>query len=215
MGSGTPKETIRNTISDYLTGDKSDGLIFLEHEITEDEVNMFIEMYPQMLSNGWKLANIVSFTVMLADCLETESSLLLQPDTMHLEWYQDTDSEDYIQTALVAAPSLYQAAASKPAASTTVVSSTSTAPVSSSSASSSTSDQVTASSASTELVSSSLVSLPTDGSDTSVAASAASATRSARPGNTYNTSGALLIETRPGSMIVFGILGILLVSFVV
>jgi len=75
MGSGTPKETIRNTISDYLTGDKSDGLIFLEHEITEDEVNMFIEMYPQMLSNGWNLANIVSFLVIMVYSQPSEQFL--------------------------------------------------------------------------------------------------------------------------------------------
>jgi chitin deacetylase len=65
MQSGTSKDTIRKIFSDYLTGNKSDGLIFLEHEVNQDDVEMFIEMYPQMVSNGWKLANIVNRIVML------------------------------------------------------------------------------------------------------------------------------------------------------
>jgi hypothetical protein len=63
MQSGTPKSTIVQTISDYLTGDKSNGLIFLEHELNQDDVDMFIQMYPSMISNGWKLANIVSLVI--------------------------------------------------------------------------------------------------------------------------------------------------------
>jgi chitin deacetylase len=60
MQSGTPKSEIRRIIGDYLSGDKSNGLIFLEHEVNQDNVDVFIEMYPSMISNGWDLANIVS-----------------------------------------------------------------------------------------------------------------------------------------------------------
>lgn len=63
MGEGHSHDEIRGIISDYLTGDKSDGLIFLEHEVNQAEVDMFIEMYPMMISNGWDLANIVGRTI--------------------------------------------------------------------------------------------------------------------------------------------------------
>jgi hypothetical protein len=56
-----PKYTHDSVVSQYTKwceGPKSPGLIVLEHEITQDDVSVFTEMYPIIVKNGWKITNI-------------------------------------------------------------------------------------------------------------------------------------------------------------
>ena len=39
----------------WLTGPKSPGLIILEHELTNDTVTAFMDNFPLMQQNGWKM----------------------------------------------------------------------------------------------------------------------------------------------------------------
>jgi len=54
---GTTPEAVAANLNTWITGPKSPGLIILEHELTNDTVQAFINAYPAMKSNGW---NVIS-----------------------------------------------------------------------------------------------------------------------------------------------------------
>ncbi len=41
-----------------MEGSKSPGLVVLEHEVDDSDVNVFKTMYPIMKSNGWRTVSI-------------------------------------------------------------------------------------------------------------------------------------------------------------
>ena len=42
-------------MTQWLTGPKTPGLIILEHELTNQTVQAFIDAYPLMISSGWQV----------------------------------------------------------------------------------------------------------------------------------------------------------------
>jgi len=54
---GTTVEAVNANLTAWITGPKSPGLIILEHELTNQTVQCFIDAFPQIKANGW---NIVS-----------------------------------------------------------------------------------------------------------------------------------------------------------
>ncbi|TDL29874.1 glycoside hydrolase/deacetylase [Rickenella mellea] len=55
---GTTLDAINANMQKWLTGPKSPGLIILEHELTKDSVQGFINNYPLMKSNGWQTVSM-------------------------------------------------------------------------------------------------------------------------------------------------------------
>ncbi len=60
QGSTYTVQNVEATMNGWLTGSKNAGLVMLEHELNPSTVQVFMDMYPKMISNGWKLANVVS-----------------------------------------------------------------------------------------------------------------------------------------------------------
>ncbi|KAL1702298.1 carbohydrate esterase family 4 protein [Schizophyllum commune] len=58
---GTTLQTINSSMHDWLTGPKSPGLIVLEHELSLDSVQAFMDAYPVMKENNWDLVSVVDF----------------------------------------------------------------------------------------------------------------------------------------------------------
>lgn len=52
---GTTAAAVATNLQTWITGPKSPGLIILEHELTNDTVQAFINAYPSMKTNGWNL----------------------------------------------------------------------------------------------------------------------------------------------------------------
>lgn len=52
------KQQVDDTMNGWLTGPKSPGLNILEHELNDNTVNVFMDNYPKMVSNGWNISNI-------------------------------------------------------------------------------------------------------------------------------------------------------------
>jgi len=55
---GPAIDMVTRNMQQWLTGDKTPGLIILEHEITEAQIQIFINAYPLMKSNGWNLVSV-------------------------------------------------------------------------------------------------------------------------------------------------------------
>jgi len=58
---GTNPQAVSAALTQWLTGPKSPGLLILEHELTPESSQSFIDAYPLMSSSGW---NITSATQM-------------------------------------------------------------------------------------------------------------------------------------------------------
>ncbi|KAJ7591010.1 carbohydrate esterase family 4 protein [Mycena floridula] len=58
VNGGTTPQAIATSMDRWLTGPKSPGLIILEHELTDMVVNTFIEAYPKIQANGWKIISV-------------------------------------------------------------------------------------------------------------------------------------------------------------
>ncbi|TRM67591.1 hypothetical protein BD626DRAFT_564513 [Schizophyllum amplum] len=56
---GTTPEKINASMTEWLTGPKSPGLIVLEHELSNASSQAFIDAYPVMLQNGWETVSVV------------------------------------------------------------------------------------------------------------------------------------------------------------
>ena len=52
---GTTPEAVNASLTQWLTGPKSPGLIILEHELTNQSSQSFIDAYPLMSSTGWNI----------------------------------------------------------------------------------------------------------------------------------------------------------------
>ena len=45
-------------MTQWLTGPKSPGLVILEHELTTNAAQTFIDAYPLITQNGWKIVSV-------------------------------------------------------------------------------------------------------------------------------------------------------------
>ncbi|KII95212.1 carbohydrate esterase family 4 protein [Plicaturopsis crispa FD-325 SS-3] len=57
---GQTMQAINSSMQGWLTGPKSPGLIILEHELSNQSVQAFIDAYPVMKQNGWQLESCAS-----------------------------------------------------------------------------------------------------------------------------------------------------------
>lgn len=48
-------QAINASMTKWLTGPKTPGLMILEHELNNETVQAFVDAYPLMISSGWKL----------------------------------------------------------------------------------------------------------------------------------------------------------------
>jgi peptidoglycan/xylan/chitin deacetylase (PgdA/CDA1 family) len=55
---GTTAQAIHNLFVQWLTGPKSPGVMPLEHEISDQSVQAFIDNYPMIKPNGWKTGSL-------------------------------------------------------------------------------------------------------------------------------------------------------------
>ncbi|KAJ3736366.1 chitin deacetylase [Lentinula guzmanii] len=55
---GTTAQAINASMTTWLTGSKTPGLIILEHELSDESVQAFEAAYPVMKSNGWNLQSV-------------------------------------------------------------------------------------------------------------------------------------------------------------
>lgn len=78
----TTLDKIQSDMTQWLTGPKQPGLIVLEHELTGDTVQAFINAYPLIAQNGWKAIS----QAQLNDSIDT---------------YQDGDEDDEAFNSLI------------------------------------------------------------------------------------------------------------------
>ncbi|KAK7695815.1 hypothetical protein QCA50_000453 [Cerrena zonata] len=55
---GTTPQKVNASMTQWLTGPKSPGLIILEHELSDQSVQAFIDAYPVMKQNGWNTVSV-------------------------------------------------------------------------------------------------------------------------------------------------------------
>jgi len=55
---GTTAATINASMTQWLTGSKTPGLMILEHELSDQSVDAFIAAYPLIKANNWKTASV-------------------------------------------------------------------------------------------------------------------------------------------------------------
>ncbi|KAJ6613444.1 hypothetical protein B0H10DRAFT_2048505 [Mycena sp. CBHHK59/15] len=55
---GTTQQVINASMTQWLTGPKSPGLIILEHELSDQSVGSFIAAYPVMKQNNWNTKSV-------------------------------------------------------------------------------------------------------------------------------------------------------------
>ncbi|KIY65692.1 carbohydrate esterase family 4 protein [Cylindrobasidium torrendii FP15055 ss-10] len=111
---------IDKNFDDWLGGSKTPGLIMLEHELTEDTVQAFMNNYPKMQQHGWNIT----------------STALLYTDEVYQNSKGSDDDDDVIPADIVGGVS--SAASSSAAASASSVSTASGSSTASASAQSST-----------------------------------------------------------------------------
>ncbi|KAF8992511.1 hypothetical protein BDQ17DRAFT_1392835 [Cyathus striatus] len=58
-GGVTTPQGIQANMQKWLTGPKSPGLVILEHELSENTVDVFLAAFPLIGSNGWNMTSIV------------------------------------------------------------------------------------------------------------------------------------------------------------
>ncbi|EGO01889.1 carbohydrate esterase family 4 protein [Serpula lacrymans var. lacrymans S7.3] len=59
---GTTAQAIHNDMEKWLTGPKNPGLIILEHELSNQSVQAFMDAYPIMKSNGWNTISVAELS---------------------------------------------------------------------------------------------------------------------------------------------------------
>ncbi|THG95798.1 hypothetical protein EW026_g5905, partial [Hermanssonia centrifuga] len=55
---GTTSDAVHASLTKWLTGPKSPGLIILEHELTTSTVQAFIDAFPMIKGNGWDITSV-------------------------------------------------------------------------------------------------------------------------------------------------------------
>jgi len=66
------KAQVDASMSGWITGPKNPGLNILEHELNDNTINVFMDSYPLMVSNGWNVTNVA--------------------DAWGMGWYQNSES---------------------------------------------------------------------------------------------------------------------------
>ncbi|KAI0068746.1 glycoside hydrolase/deacetylase [Artomyces pyxidatus] len=56
---GTTPQAIATNMHNWLTGPKTPGLIILEHELSDQSVQAFMDNFPLIAANGWKPVSVV------------------------------------------------------------------------------------------------------------------------------------------------------------
>lgn len=51
-------ESVRDDLTKWITGPKAPGLMILEHELNNNTVSAFINAYPLIVQNGWKVVSV-------------------------------------------------------------------------------------------------------------------------------------------------------------
>lgn len=51
-------ESVRGDLTKWITGPKAPGLMILEHELNNNTVSAFINAYPLIVQNGWKVVSV-------------------------------------------------------------------------------------------------------------------------------------------------------------
>jgi chitin deacetylase len=59
---GTTPEVVASSLTKWIQGPKSPGLIILEHELTDTTVQLFMDAVPQAKAAGWKIASVSQLT---------------------------------------------------------------------------------------------------------------------------------------------------------
>jgi len=91
------REQVDNTMNGWLTGPKSPGLNILEHELNDNTVNVFMDNYPKMASNGWNVKSVA--------------------DAWGMPWYQNSASNTGDVTSMAVAGNAVSAASASASAS--------------------------------------------------------------------------------------------------
>jgi hypothetical protein len=55
---GTNPQAVQASMTQWLTGPKTPGLVILEHELTTVASQTFIDAYPLMTQNGWRIVSV-------------------------------------------------------------------------------------------------------------------------------------------------------------
>ncbi|KAI1786526.1 glycoside hydrolase/deacetylase [Ganoderma leucocontextum] len=55
---GTTRENVDQNLQKWISAPKSPGLVILEHELTNDTVGAFIQVFPLIAQNGWKFESL-------------------------------------------------------------------------------------------------------------------------------------------------------------
>ncbi|KAI9000987.1 hypothetical protein BD414DRAFT_473280 [Trametes punicea] len=55
---GTTRAKVDASLKQWISGPKSPGLIILEHELTNNTVDAFIQAFPLIAQNGWKIVSV-------------------------------------------------------------------------------------------------------------------------------------------------------------
>lgn len=92
------KQSVEDTMNGWLTGPKSPGLNILEHELNANTINVFMDSYPKMVSNGWNVKNVA--------------------DAWGKQWYQNSGSNTDAVASMAVAGGAVSAASSTMSAST-------------------------------------------------------------------------------------------------
>eukprot|EP00753_Platysulcus_tardus_P020925 PLAT8471.1.p1 GENE.PLAT8471.1~~PLAT8471.1.p1 ORF type:complete len:451 (+),score=-11.89 PLAT8471.1:43-1353(+) len=58
---GTTMQAVAQNMQKWLTGAKTPGLIILEHELSAESVQAYMDAYPVMMQNGWQLKSVAEF----------------------------------------------------------------------------------------------------------------------------------------------------------
>ncbi|KAF8910686.1 hypothetical protein CPB85DRAFT_1253239 [Mucidula mucida] len=93
---GTTMQAINASMTQWLTGPKSPGLIILEHELTDDTVQAFMDAFPVMKSNGWETKSVALLSADSAyqNSDGTGDSSTVTPDSVILSANKGDDDGD-------------------------------------------------------------------------------------------------------------------------
>lgn len=77
------RDQVDSSMNGWITGPKSPGLNILEHELNDNTINVFMDSYPKMASNGWNIKSVA--------------------DAWGMQWYQNSASNTGDVTSMAVA----------------------------------------------------------------------------------------------------------------
>jgi hypothetical protein len=132
LANGTTPAIINASMTQWLTGPKTPGLIILEHELTNMSASAFIAAYPTIVSNGWKLESVATLVSQGAGVYQNaqDSTASVTPANNGI-FNEALTPADFVappvtSSAPAPAPGINKAAAPKPSTVVTVPGSNST-----------------------------------------------------------------------------------------